>query len=87
GYIDYLEILEKNKTIEAKNDNEEKIFLKWKEVYYHNKMMVKENQYRENLINSYIKGLQWVLSYYEGTLKSYRWFYPEYYSPLISGKS
>ncbi|CAG8504649.1 6721_t:CDS:2, partial [Cetraspora pellucida] len=83
--IDHLKSYEKNKAIETKSNNDEKDFFEWKEAYYLNNMMVKVN--RENLIRSYIKGLQWVLSYYEGAIKSYRWFYPEYYSPLISGKS
>ncbi|CAG8540113.1 7818_t:CDS:2, partial [Scutellospora calospora] len=42
------------------------------------------NQNREILIKSYIEGLQWVISYYDGTLISYRWFYPGHYSPIIS---
>ncbi|KAF0558401.1 5-3 exoribonuclease 1 [Gigaspora margarita] len=76
----------KQKFIEVESDNEE--FLRWKKKYYRNNMMIKEEQDQKHLIKpyieSYIEGLQWILSYYEGSLKSYRWFYPGYYSPLIS---
>ncbi|CAG8658284.1 14412_t:CDS:2, partial [Dentiscutata heterogama] len=51
--------------------------LKWKKKYY-------LDQDQKILITSYIEGLQWVHSYYEGSLKSYRWFYPGHHSPLIS---
>ncbi|CAG8821557.1 13545_t:CDS:2, partial [Racocetra persica] len=37
-----------------------------------------------SLIQSYIEGLQWIISYYNGALKSRRWVYPGHCSPMIS---
>ncbi|CAG8792723.1 6042_t:CDS:2, partial [Dentiscutata erythropus] len=76
------ELFNPNKLIEAESENEE--FLRWKQKYYRNKKMIKDGQDQKNLVKSYIEGLQWVLSYYEGEINSYRWFYPEHHSPLIS---
>ncbi|CAG8673213.1 5143_t:CDS:2 [Cetraspora pellucida] len=64
------------KTIETENGNEAE-FQKWKNNYY-------RNHDREILIQAYIKVLQWTISYYNGGLKSCRWFYPGHYSPMIS---
>ncbi|CAG8747638.1 9350_t:CDS:2, partial [Gigaspora margarita] len=75
---DYLELykkIQKNST-EATKKNEAE-FQKWKSNYY-------RDHHRESLIQSYIIGLQWIISYYNGTLKSCRWFYPGHRSPMIS---
>ncbi|CAG8537765.1 10193_t:CDS:2, partial [Scutellospora calospora] len=37
---------------------------------------IKEDKDQKILIKKYIKGLYWVIAYYNGIQKSYRWFYP-----------
>ncbi|CAG8720543.1 15860_t:CDS:2 [Dentiscutata erythropus] len=69
-----LEKIKQNKHNKTETESEK---LRWKKMYY-------LDQDQKVLIRSYIEGLQWVISYYEGALKSYRWFYPGHFSPLIS---
>jgi 5'-3' exoribonuclease 1 len=40
-----------------------------------------------NILTAYMQGLQFVLSYYYTNCPSWSWFYPYYYSPLISDLS
>ncbi|KAF0439338.1 5-3 exoribonuclease 1 [Gigaspora margarita] len=75
NYLELYKKIQKNST-EATKKNEAE-FQKWKSNYY-------RDHHRESLIQSYIKGLQWIISYYNGTLKSCRWFYPGHRSPMIS---
>lgn len=38
----------------------------------------------KSLVEEYIKAIQWTLSYYYHECKSWSWFYPYHYAPLIS---
>lgn len=76
----------------VKEDNTETIneeeFNKWKRDYYRNKMNIDDQEKIDEIIHSYVKGLQWVLLYYYkgADAASWRWFYPYHYSPKITGK-
>jgi 5'-3' exonuclease len=39
---------------------------------------------KRNLIQSYLEGLTWVLTYYHHGCGSWNWFYPHLYAPLAS---
>ncbi|CEM15604.1 unnamed protein product [Vitrella brassicaformis CCMP3155] len=56
--------------------------------YYWIKMKMNLNQHegremRNNLLQSYIEGLQWVLFYYYRGAPSWIWFYPFHYPPYV----
>ena len=63
-----------------------------KEFYYKEKLNInlKEEQgikEREKIFNKYLEGLQWILYYYYNSIKSWKWFYPYHYAPMISDYS
>ena len=60
-----------------------------KEFYYKEKLHIditKPEGQKEKIkmFNLYLEGLQWVLYYYYQGVKSWRWFYPYLYAPMIS---
>ena len=60
-----------------------------KEFYYKEKLHIDittpEGQKEKiKMFNLYLQGLQWVLLYYYQGVKSWRWFYPYNYAPMIS---
>ena len=60
-----------------------------KEFYYKEKLKInlKEEQGikdRDKIFNKYLEGLQWILYYYYNSIKSWKWFYPYHYAPMIS---
>ncbi|KAI8388238.1 exoribonuclease 1 [Radiomyces spectabilis] len=64
----------------------EKGLKEWKAYYYKEKMDIDIDnpQQMEELIGSYMIGIQWVLRYYYNGVASWGWFYPYYYAPKIS---
>ena len=60
-----------------------------KEFYYKEKLhfdITKEEgkKEKEKMFNKYLEGLQWVLYYYYRGIKSWKWYYPYHYAPMIS---
>ena len=58
----------------------------WKENYYKIKLKLdfKKKENHLNLVQNYIDGLFWNLKYYFFECPSWDWFFPYYYSPLLS---
>ena len=50
----------------------------WEETYY-NKFL---NTDKNNIVSEYLKGLQWILDYYNGKFIEFDWYYPFMYTPL-----
>ena len=72
--------------IKLKNEKEVKEF------YYKEKLNInlkeeKGIKEREKIFNKYLEGLQWILYYYYNSIKSWKWFYPYHYAPMISDYS
>jgi len=66
-----------------KNSKEAKAF------YYKEKLKIDINtpqgiEEKNKMFNLYLQGLQWVLFYYYQGVKSWRWYYPYNYAPMIS---
>jgi 5'-3' exonuclease len=60
-----------------------------KAFYYKEKLNIdletpKGVEEHRNVFRKYIEGLQWVLYYYYRGVRSWRWFYPYHYAPMIS---
>ena len=63
-----------------------------KEFYYKEKLNIdlkeeKGIKEREKIFYKYMEGLQWILYYYYNSIKSWKWFYPYHYAPMISDYS
>ncbi|CAG8745833.1 17899_t:CDS:10, partial [Gigaspora rosea] len=58
----------------------------FKKRYYKDKFDVElpNEQFRKNIVRSYIEGLCWVLRYYFQGVPSWKWYYPYHYSPFAS---
>ena len=62
---------------------------KAKEFYYKEKLHIdiqteKGKEEQQKMFRKYLEGLQWVLFYYYRGIKSWRWFYPYHYAPMVS---
>ena len=62
---------------------------KAKEFYYKEKLHFditteEGKKEKEKMFNKYLEGLQWVLYYYYRGIKSWKWYYPYHYAPMIS---
>ena len=60
-----------------------------KEFYYKEKLNIdvktlEGKRERDKMFHIYIEGLQWILYYYYRGLKSWKWYYPYHYAPMIS---
>ena len=60
-----------------------------KEFYYKEKLNIdiKTNEgkiQRNKMFQIYVEGLQWILYYYFRGIKSWKWYYPYHYAPMIS---
>lgn len=58
----------------------------WKADYYKNKMDIDidNKEQMDDIVGSYIIGIQWVLQYYYNGVASWGWYYPYHYAPKIS---
>lgn len=58
----------------------------WKADYYKEKMDIDidNKEQMDDLVGSYIIGIQWVLQYYYNGVASWGWYYPYHYAPKIS---
>lgn len=45
---------------------------------------INDKEAMDNLVGSYITGIQWVLHYYYDGVASWGWFYPYHYAPKVS---
>jgi 5'-3' exonuclease len=54
------------------------------ERYYSEKLGIKDQRGRREVVESYLAGLLWVLDYYYRGVASWTWFYPYHYSPMCS---
>jgi 5'-3' exoribonuclease 2 len=56
--------------------------------YYTNKFLVSDpadvQEFTDKIKQSYIEGLQWVLTYYYKGCDSWDWYYPFHYAPFAS---
>ncbi|KAI8345316.1 XRN 5'-3' exonuclease N-terminus-domain-containing protein [Choanephora cucurbitarum] len=84
------EIIPENMTREDVEREEKERFeaglKQWKADYYKEKMNIDidDKKQMDDLVGSYIVGIQWVLRYYYDGVASWGWFYPYHYAPKIS---
>ena len=58
----------------------------WKERYYTAKFRVdaRDQDFVRGLVRAYAEGVAWVMLYYYQGCASWKWFFPEHYSPFAS---
>ncbi|KAL7324031.1 exonuclease II Exo2 [Mucor circinelloides] len=80
-----VEVIKENMSSEDIEKYEAKL-QQLKSDYYFNKVNIDINdeEQMDDLVGSYIIGIQWVLKYYYDGVPSWRWFYPYHYAPKIS---
>ncbi|KAL0492003.1 hypothetical protein AKO1_010121, partial [Acrasis kona] len=57
---------------------------KYKQEYYKIKMGIESKQQVDQLVDQFMKGIEWVMLYYYRGVPSWEWFYPYHYSPFAS---
>ena len=55
-------------------------FSKYKRLYYTKKFDEKNIQ---DVCENYLRGLQWVMTYYKKGMPDWNWYYPEFYAPFL----
>lgn len=76
-------LLEKHTTLGA--DGEFILdFDNYRKEYYEKKLKCFTEKDIQKACNEYIKGMQWVLTYYLEGVSCWKWFYPYFYSPFCS---
>ena len=90
---------EKNQNDDQDNEDINKLFIEKmskmknvkevKEFYYKEKLnidikTIEGKKERDKMFHLYLEGLQWILYYYYRGLKSWKWYYPYHYPPMIS---
>jgi len=58
----------------------------WKDRYFRTKFDVSadDTEFRRKVVESYVEGLAWVLSYYYQGVQDWSWYYPFHYAPFAS---
>ena len=52
--------------------------------YYKKKLDIEDNETDIfNVCDQYLRGLQWVMTYYKKGMPDWKWFYPEFYAPFL----
>ena len=83
GHNDYEQKMASTYTLPSKWFVEQHIYNNgmingWEETYY-NKFL---NSDKNKIVSEYLKGLQWILDYYNGNRIEFDWYYPYMYTPL-----
>jgi len=65
-------------------------FEKYKEKFYNKKLNISKDNPDinvedeiTNICEEYLRGLQWVMTYYKKGMPDWNWFYPEFYAPFL----
>jgi 5'-3' exoribonuclease 1 len=60
-------------------------FDKYKNLYYERKLKIADSNPEdiETLCDNYLRGLQWVLTYYKKGMPDWNWSYSEFYAPFL----
>jgi 5'-3' exonuclease len=71
----------------VENNQVEKVvecdFIGYKKAYYAKKLDIHTSEEINTLCQEYIKGLQWVITYYCEGIPSWNWYFPYNYAPLL----
>jgi 5'-3' exoribonuclease 1 len=60
-------------------------FEKYKQLFYERKLKIPhtDQQTIDNVCENYLRGLQWVLTYYKKGMPDWNWSYSDYYAPFL----
>ena len=60
-------------------------FEKYKNLFYTRKLKIADSNQEdiETLCDNYLRGLQWVLTYYKKGMPDWNWSYSEFYAPFL----
>lgn len=51
--------------------------------YFNIKSVIKNKDFLDSVCSEYIRGIQWVFSYYTQGIRDWKWFYPYHAAPLL----